>query len=113
MEFDGISTRAFEPMGDDFDRIALLLREAHGLDAEAIGTGGGITCIEVRGLAGNRQMTFGTANETWGADIHEPSDDWTEPEGALETDCPCDEPDLSKVAASIANTIRQWEAGRK
>jgi len=90
-----------------FEQIASHLRVDAGLpDASADHTGGGIICISIP--VGRYFLVFGTANETWGADVYI-GEDLQESE-SITLPLSSDTADPSGCAVAIQAAIREFAA---
>jgi hypothetical protein len=74
-------------------------------------TGGGIECIVIP--CGDHLLYFGTANETWDADI------WLSDgrkaeflDRFLHTECPSDSQDASEVALALTKAAMEFDASK-
>jgi hypothetical protein len=67
--------------------------------------GGGILCIWIP--CGKFHLVFGTANETWGADVYK--DDEFQDGWSLNLTCPSDESDPSAVALALAIATHEFD----
>jgi hypothetical protein len=70
-------------------------------------TGGGILCIDIP--CGRYLLRFGTANETWGADVYL-DDEFLEGQG-IDTTCLTTEEDASEVARVLMMAAQQFDEG--
>lgn len=84
----------------ELDRLSAVIAELEkiGVKASMEDTGGGIVCLCV---TGKRFWYFwGTANETWGADVNEHEGDSLV--DSINLDIRCDSTDYAEVARQIA-----------
>jgi hypothetical protein len=70
---------------------------ALGLDASAQDTGGGIVCIVIPRANGG-EVSWGTANITWGAVI---TNEKGQQISSIATDCPSDSEDVTATAKAL------------
>jgi hypothetical protein len=68
-----------------------------GLSAASEDTGGGTCCVVVRRNGGG-QIVWGTADFTWGASVEDADG---EIESSLETNCPSDTLEITKIAEAL------------
>ena len=68
-----------------------------GLVASSQGTGGGISCVVLEHKDGG-EISWGTADETWGAAITDASGEYI---SSIETTCPSDSQDIAAIAEAL------------
>jgi hypothetical protein len=100
-----MSTATVNPEDEQqtMEAVADALR-AEGISAQSQDTGGGILCVVIDRQDGGT-LSWGLANETWGASIENEEGEHV---GEVETDCPAETRSLATIvkaikAPSIAN----------
>ena len=68
-----------------------------GLVASSQSTGGGISCVVLEHKDGG-EISWGTADETWGAAITDANGEYV---SSIETTCPSDSQDVAAVAEAL------------
>jgi predicted regulator of Ras-like GTPase activity (Roadblock/LC7/MglB family) len=68
-----------------------------GLAASSQDTGGGISCVVLEHKDGG-EISWGTADETWGATITDADGKYV---SSIETTCPSDSQDIAAIAAAL------------
>jgi hypothetical protein len=79
-----------------FEGVATALT-AMGLVASSQDTSGGINCVVLQRKDGG-EISWGTADETWGAAITDANGEYV---SSIETTCPSDSQDIAAVAAAL------------
>lgn len=95
----GIERAEFEPDLNE-DEIVDAVAEALtglGLTASSQETGGGIQCVVIEHKDGG-EITWGTADVTWGASI---TDEHGEYVSSIETSCPSDSQNIEQIVEAI------------
>lgn len=78
------------------EAVADALQE-QGLEAFPQDTGGGITCVMLEHKGGG-EISWGTADVTWGAVISDADGEYL---SSIRTDCPSDGRDVAAIAAEL------------